>query len=237
MRPISVPYCGEAPIPVNLALRWNLDPLLIAVMLGGLLALHQCGARKGPVLAAGAVLIVLFVSPLCALASALFSARIAHHVILATVAAPLIALALPRGGRGVAAWTLGHAAMFAVWLTPDAYALALASHAAYWLMQASLLGSGVAFWRAVRSVPGPAAVAALLATTVLTGLLGALLTFAGAPLYAWHGATTQAWGLTPLADQQLAGLIMWVPGAGAYLAAALWFGHAWLGGRQRLAAA
>ena len=46
---------------------------------------------------------------------------------------------------------------------------------------------------------------------VQTGLLGALLTFAGRPLYAAHLSTTAAWGLTPLEDQQLAGLIMWIP--------------------------
>jgi cytochrome c oxidase assembly factor CtaG len=46
---------------------------------------------------------------------------------------------------------------------------------------------------------------------VQTGLLGALLIFAGRPLYAAHLSTTAAWGLTPLEDQQLAGLIMWIP--------------------------
>ncbi len=237
MRLSGVPYCGAAPIPEDLLLRWNLDPLLLAAILGVAIAGWACGARRRPLLAATAVLFVLFVSPLCALASALFSARMAHHVILAIIAAPLIALALPRRGRGIAAWTLIHAAVFALWLTPGAYSLALDSDGAYWLMQASLLGSGTAFWQAVRNESAPMAVASLLATTVLTGLLGALLTFAGTPLYAWHATTTQAWGLTPLADQQLAGLIMWVPGAGAYLAAALWFGHAWLDGRQRIVAA
>jgi putative membrane protein len=64
-------------------------------------------------------------------------------------------------------------------------------------------------------------VAALLATTVLMGLLGALLTFAPVALYAPHTLTTAAWGLTPLEDQQTAGLIMWIPAAGVYLASAL----------------
>jgi len=49
------------------------------------------------------------------------------------------------------------------------------------------------------------------------GVIGALLVFAAQPLYAAHEATTWPWGLTPLADQQLAGLIMWVPGAVPYL--------------------
>jgi putative membrane protein len=91
-------------------------------------------------------------------------------------------------------------------------------------MQISLLGSSVWFWRAVRAAPAPAAVAALVAAMVLMGLLGALLTFAGQPLYAPHFATTTPWGLTPLEDQQTAGLIMWAPAAALYLAAALWRG-------------
>ncbi|HMP63845.1 MAG TPA: cytochrome c oxidase assembly protein, partial [Phenylobacterium sp.] len=56
---------------------------------------------------------------------------------------------------------------------------------------------------------------------VLMGLLGALITFAGAPLFGPHLATTESWGLTALEDQQLAGLIMWAPASGIYLAAAL----------------
>jgi putative membrane protein len=51
-------------------------------------------------------------------------------------------------------------------------------------------------------------------------LLGAILTFTDRPLYTPHLLTTQAWGLTPLADQQLAGAIMWVP-AGVIMAAAV----------------
>jgi putative membrane protein len=104
-------------------------------------------------------------------------------------------------------------------------------------MQVSLLGSAIGFWRAVRAAPVPAAVAGLLATMVQMGLLGALLTFAGRPLYACHAITTQPWGLTPLEDQQLAGLIMWVPGGAIYLAAALRLAHRWLGGSKRLSAA
>ena len=53
-------------------------------------------------------------------------------------------------------------------------------------------------------------------------LLGALLVFAGRPLFADHLATTAAYDLSPLEDQQLAGLIMWVPAALHYLGVALW---------------
>ncbi len=48
--------------------------------------------------------------------------------------------------------------------------------------------------------------------------LGAILTFAARPLYATHATGTRLWGLTPLADQQLAGAVMWVPAGAVYLA-------------------
>ena len=57
---------------------------------------------------------------------------------------------------------------------------------------------------------------------LLMGLLGALIVFAGQPLYAPHFASTMAWNMTPLEDQQAAGLIMWAPAAALYLFAALW---------------
>ena len=59
------------------------------------------------------------------------------------------------------------------------------------------------------------------ATFMHTGLLGALLSFAGAPWYPLYELRPQAFGLTPLADQQLAGVIMWVPMSAIYLAAGL----------------
>ena len=50
------------------------------------------------------------------------------------------------------------------------------------------------------------------------GLLGAILTLAPAQLYAAHALAPLGWGLSPLADQQLGGLIMWVPAMLPYLA-------------------
>jgi len=65
------------------------------------------------------------------------------------------------------------------------------------------------------------------------GLLGALLTFAGRPLYATQSAGAPLWGLTPLEDQQLAGLIMWMPGALFYLCVAGWLFVGWLRTEER----
>jgi len=229
-----MPYCGSPPVPAEAIVRWNFDPWLMAVLAAAYIACSRLGARSAPLMASIAVLLVLFASPLCALGSALFSVRVSHHLILTALAAPLIAVALPLARGSVTGWTAGHAVIWWVWHTPTAYAFALASDAGYWLMQGTLLLSAVGFWRAARAAPPPVAVAGLLATMVQMGLLAALLTFSGVPVYGWHLITTEAWGLTPLEDQQLAGLIMWVPGAGAYLGAALWFAGGWFGEQKRL---
>lgn len=218
------PYCGAGPAPAEWLGRWNLDPVVLAALA---LACAAAGfGARGPGrrygLAACAVLTVSFVSPLCALSSALFTARTVHHLLLVAVAAPLIAWSLPRWRSGPLALTTAvQAAVFWGWHAPAAYGWALSHDGAYWLMQASLLGAAVWFWGGVRNARAPAAVGALLATMLQMGLLGALITFAGQPLYAPHLATTLAWGLSPLEDQQAAGLIMWAPAAGFYLAAAL----------------
>lgn len=221
------PYCGAAPEPAALWSRWNGDPVLLIglVLLGAALAFGLRRAdwrRQAAGVLAMLALLVSFVSPLCALSSALFTARTLHHLLLMLAAAPLLALALPRAARP-RPWTalLLQTATLWAWHAPAAYAWALSNDGAYWLMQASLGGTALAFWASARASSGPAAAGALLIAMVQMGLLGAVITFAGEPLYAPHFASTLAWGLTPLEDQQAAGLIMWAPAAGVYLAAAL----------------
>jgi putative membrane protein len=90
-------------------------------------------------------------------------------------------------------------------------------------MQISLLGSAWLLWRAILApgLSGPALIA-LVATIGQMGLLGALIVFAPRPLYLVHLASTASWGLVPLADQQLAGLLMWVPASLPYLGVGVW---------------
>jgi len=127
--------------------------------------------------------------------------------------------------------------IFWLWHAPVAYTFALASDGAYWLMELTLLASAIGLWRSVLAATAPIGVAVLLATMVQMGLLGALLTFASTPLYAWHWITTQPWGLSPVEDQQLAGLLMWIVGGAIYLVAALRLAGNWLTERQRMAIA
>ncbi|MBI5132880.1 MAG: cytochrome c oxidase assembly protein [Rhodopseudomonas palustris] len=236
------PYCGAAPLPAEWLGRWNLDPVLIAALVGfgalhlGLLRRERVASsvdmdsRMLSAATAWSLLAVLFVSPLCALTSALFSARVAHHAILVAVVAPLLVLAWPRRpmpatiGRasGTAAFIV-HMVLLWLWHAPAPYAAALGDPRIFWVMELSLLGSAIWLWSAVLSPAARlgGALALLLGSVVQMGLLGAVITFARTPLYDAHLGVTTPWGLGALQDQQLAGLIMWVPASIPYLAAAL----------------
>ena len=94
---------------------------------------------------------MVFVSPLCALSSALFSARVLHHVILVAAVAPLLALAFPlrrMGSPPLAVLVATHAVILWLWHTPGPYAWGLASVPAYWLMQT------LAAWQRLAVVAG-----------------------------------------------------------------------------------
>ncbi len=237
MRDLVIAYCGPAAIPDDLWARWNADPFLIAALVAAAVLVGRgraADARAG--WGAIALAVLVFVSPLCALASALFSARVFHHVLLVAGVAPLLALAVPLrrlGSPPLAVLVGAHAVILWLWHAPGPYAWGLASVPAYWLMQGSLLGSAWLLWRAIlapTTQPGPALLALAL-TIGQMGLLGALIVFAPQPLYPVHFASSVAWGFSPLADQQLAGLLMWVPAILPYLGMGLWL--AWSSLRSR----
>ena len=232
---IAVPYCGSAPTPSELWMRWNFDPALLAIMAAvaiGWALLSNARPREHAMFAAGFVfLLIAFVSPLCALSSALFSARAAHHLVIVAAAAPLLALALPwRAHRlPLGLSTAIHALVFWLWHAPPLYAWALASDFAYWLMQITLLGSALAFWGAALGGRAPSVAVALMAMIAQMGMLGALITFAPQPLYTPHLGVTLSFGLSALEDQQIAGLIMWAPASAIYLLTAMVLLYRWIG--------
>lgn len=227
-----IPYCGLAPQPAELWQRWNFDPYLIfvfAIIIPLVLWLHARPLFKLErpyfLFAAYVLAVILFISPFCALTSALFSARVFHHILLTAVIAPLIVLGLAKPRllilhTAVIAAVL-HAVVFWAWHFPTLYESALTTYFNYWLMQASLAFSAAFLWHSVRAATPPVAILVMLFTTLHMGLLGALLTFATTPLFAPHLFTTEVWGVSSLEDQQLAGVIMWVGGSGIYLVAAL----------------
>ena len=136
-------------------------------------------------------------------------------------------LALSAGWRcitePVGAWTF-HAAALWLWHLPVLFDAALADERIHVLQHACFLGSALAYWWAVfgrgARAPDGASLASLFTTLLHTSALGALLTLAPTTWYAPYG-DAHPFGLTPLEDQQLGGLVMWVPGAAAYLFAAL----------------
>jgi putative membrane protein len=137
---------------------------------------------------------------------------------------PAVAAARRLLTRPMVAWAV-HVGTLWVWHLPGPYQAALASDLVHAAEHAGFLGTGVLFWWVVLSRQGRRlapgfAVLYLFAAALQASALGALLTLAPAPLYPLQAAASAARGVAPLADQQLAGLIMWVPADLIYLSAA-----------------
>jgi putative membrane protein len=223
-----IPYCGTPPLPSEILGRFNLDPVLIATLLI-FAGLHVRAARRsgvaGYVAVGWLIAAAALISPLCALSVSLFSARIGQHMILILIAAPLIARGLPpraahRGGWR--SWTAAGAFFGLLWFwhMPLPYEATFTSTPIYWSMHVTLFGSAILLWREILHHSSEQAFEALavgVLSSMQMGLLGAILTLAEHPLFAPHLLSTQAWGFTPLEDQQLGGALMWVPGIGLFL--------------------
>jgi putative membrane protein len=123
----------------------------------------------------------------------------------------------------IVAWTL-HVVALWVWHLPVLYDRAVRDEGIHIIEHLSFFATALLFWwvlldrRARRRLGAGAAIFYLFTAALQSTLLGAGLSLARHPLYAAHWGTTTAWGLSPLEDQQLAGLIMWVPASAIYLA-------------------
>ncbi|THD34602.1 MAG: cytochrome c oxidase assembly protein [Sphingomonas sp.] len=120
--------------------------------------------------------------------------------------------------------TLVQAAALWLWHAPPLFDLALASDGWHAAQHLSFLVSALFFWSAMLSRRTPVGVAALclVATSVVSGALGALMALATSPWYAGYARLgLSPYGLTPAEDQQVAGLLMWVPGGLVHAGAAL----------------
>jgi len=132
----------------------------------------------------------------------------------------------------VVAWII-HAVVLWVWHAPALFEATLEHESVHALQHASFLFSALLFWWAVihghkRALGFGLAVLYMFTTALHSGLLGALLTFANAVWYPAYAGRTAAWGLTPLEDQQIGGLIMWIPAGLVYIAAGLALFAGWL---------
>lgn len=130
--------------------------------------------------------------------------------------------------------TLVHGVALWAWHVPGLFDAALANAWLHWLEHLSFLGTAVLFWwamlgRAARVHGYGLSVACLFLTLLHQSLLGTLLTLSPRLWYAPAPGAT-AWGLTALEDQQLAGLIMWIPAGVLYMLAALALAGLWITG-------
>jgi putative membrane protein len=220
---LPIPYCGTPPAPGELLTRFNLDPILIAI-LASLVVLHLTQVKDNRsrryALLGWTVASAALISPLCALSVSLFSARISQHMILLLIAAPLIALGLPRmeaahSARGMRFAAVSFFVALWFWHMPDPYYETFVSSTFYWLMHISLFGSATWLWHELlhhtHEHTGEAVLTGLLSSMQM-GLLGAVITLASRPLFEPHLLTAPLWHLTALQDQQLGGVVMWVPG-------------------------
>jgi putative membrane protein len=127
--------------------------------------------------------------------------------------------------RPLVAWAL-HALALWGWHVPELFDAALHHEWIHVLQHTSFFGTALLFWWSVlgrdrRSSHGGFALVSVFTTMLHTSALGALLTFATTAWYPSYAAAGGAMGLTPVEDQQIGGLIMWIPGGTAYLIAAL----------------
>jgi len=130
------------------------------------------------------------------------------------------------------AWIV-HAIALWTWHIPILFEAVQRNEAIHTAQHLSFFISALLFWWAL--IHGPqgamgygAAVLYLFTTSVHSGVLGALLTVARSVWYPSYAGLTTSWGLTPLEDQQLGGLIMWIPAGLVYLIAGLALFAGWL---------
>ena len=212
-----------------------------------------------------AIAVAAVLPPLHELSEKLFSAHMAQHELLMTVAAPLIVLGRPfviglrtlsrqsririghfvqrprvrrawRASTAPAIAWLVHGLAIWLWHLPVLFDAAIHNDAIHAAQHISFLASGMLFWWAIlnprRRANRGMSIVLLFTTAVHTGVLGALMTFARSPWYSDYASSSVAFGLTPLGDQQLAGMIMWIPASLVYLVAALLIVRRWLRGSE-----
>jgi putative membrane protein len=232
---------------------WDWDPSVVvgcaALAIAYIAAVGKRGYAHMPYFGAGVVLLLLdLVSPIDTLGDRyLLSAHIIQHFLLALVIPPLLLKGTPSFelhalgrleriiGQPPVSWILGVGTMLA-WHIPAFFNAALASEGLHIVQHLSFLVTGTIFWWPVlgplrdRRLYPLAAVSYLFSACVCCSMLGAFLTFGPVGLYpAYLNPPAQIRGLDPKSDQQLGGLLMWVPGCFVYLSAILstvmrWFG-------------
>ncbi|HEX9439894.1 MAG TPA: cytochrome c oxidase assembly protein, partial [Roseiflexaceae bacterium] len=174
----------------------------------------------------------------------LFSAHMVQHVLLTLVAPPLLLAGTPgwmirplvriplvRGPLRLLTSPLiaflFFNVVFGVSHVPRLYDLILGDHPLHIVEHLVFLASAILAWWPILSplpelprLPYPLQVLYLFLQTIPGSIVGAMITLADDPLYAVYAAAPRVWGISPIADQQIGGLIMWVGGGTYFLIAA-----------------
>ena len=119
------------------------------------------------------------------------------------------------------------------WHLPGPYQAAITHPALHAVEHLTFVVSALAFWSLVidaaprrRLGYGPA-ILLVFVTMLASAALGALITFSSTVLYPIYGAGARLWGTTPLADQQVAGAIMWIPPGAVYFLTVIFLALRW----------
>jgi putative membrane protein len=181
-------------------------------------------------------LLMLIAAPLLVLGRPLIAFL---HALPPRVAASLGRLSNTKPWRSVwgfisaplIAWLIAAIVLWG-WHAPALFQATLHSEWVHAAQHLSFLLTALLFWWAIihgqRGVTNyGAGVLYLFTTAIHSGLLGALITFARTVWYPDYDHT-QSWGLSPLEDQQIGGLIMWVPACTVYIVAGLAMLASWL---------
>jgi cytochrome c oxidase assembly factor CtaG len=233
---------GQSRGPKRQVDRWRARGFTAALVALGLALLSPLDALSGALASAHMVqhlLLLLVAAPLLAL-SAPSSALLRGSPLPVRRASGRWRrrLGLAHGNLGVlrhpaAVWLLSVGVLW-FWHAAAPYDAALDSEPIHLLEHVSFLVTAVLFWHVVVGVRGAARVSnglgilLVFAMAMQSVFLSVLLTFARTPWYSGYATTTAPWGLDPLTDQQLAGVLMWIPAGGIYLAAALALLASWL---------
>ncbi|HZO62738.1 MAG TPA: cytochrome c oxidase assembly protein [Gaiellaceae bacterium] len=243
---------------------WPLGaPFAVCAALALLYALggrsHRPSRRRAASFYGGIATVVLALdTPVDAYADRLFAVHMLQHVLLLTVAPPLLVSGrpwprlwqpLPLRVRRAGARAIAAAAPLATppvalalltatvgaWHVPALYDATLRSDAVHQLEHLSFVATAILFWAVMLGAPplraridGARRCLYFVLAMVPGWILAIVLAFARTPLYAYAGLRHRPGGISGLADQQLAAGVMWVPGSVAYVVAACWSLYSWL---------
>ena len=172
----------------------------------------------------------------------LFSAHMVQHLVLTLVVPPLLIMGTPgwmlrpalrwHGVASIArAITTARPAfliftvVLVVWHLPPMYELAMARHPVHIVQHLCFLVSATVMWWPILSpmpelprLPYPAQMLYLFLLTIPMSIVAVCIAYSGRVLYPAYAAAPRIWGITPLQDQLLGALLMWIPGGFFFLA-------------------